>query len=143
MKHLFGLLIVLITSTAWSQDDLGDGMFAVFNTTKGEIVVHLEFEKVPMTVANFVALAEGKQNVDTVKITEPFFDGLKFHRVIKDFMIQGGDPRGNGSGNRVRPSGYRSRELLERRWSGCSGVWLLFHRQTVTRFDGDAKYHEP
>lgn len=99
MKHLFGLLIVLITSTAWSQDDLGDGMFAVFNTTKGEIVVQLEFEKVPMTVANFVALAEGKQNVDTVKITEPFFDGLKFHRVIKDFMIQGGDPRGNGSGN--------------------------------------------
>lgn len=99
MKKLLGLLIILVSTLSWSQKELGEGMFAVFNTTKGEIVVQLEFEKVPMTVANFVALAEGKQKVDTVKISDPFFDGLKFHRVIKDFMIQGGDPLGNGTGN--------------------------------------------
>lgn len=82
-----------------AQDELGDGVYAIFNTTKGEIVVNLEFKKVPLTVANFVALAEGNQEFDTIKIDKPFFDGLKFHRVIKDFMVQGGDPLGNGSGN--------------------------------------------
>jgi peptidylprolyl isomerase len=76
-------------------EDLGDGVFAVIDTTRGQIVVKLAYDKAPLTVSNFVALAEG--NMDAAK-GKPFYDGLKFHRVIADFMIQGGDPLGNGSG---------------------------------------------
>ncbi|MBG6109481.1 cyclophilin family peptidyl-prolyl cis-trans isomerase [Flavobacterium sp. CG_9.10] len=77
-----------------------DGIFATISTTKGDIVVQLEYQKTPVTVASFIALAEGKNTfvTDEKLKGKPFFDGLKFHRVIKDFMIQGGDPSGNGSG---------------------------------------------
>ncbi|MBU3682270.1 MAG: peptidylprolyl isomerase [Flavobacterium sp.] len=77
-----------------------DGIFVEFETAKGKIVVQLEYQKTPITVANFVALVEGNHpNVSDEKLKgKPFYNGLKFHRVIKDFMIQGGDPAGNGSG---------------------------------------------
>jgi cyclophilin family peptidyl-prolyl cis-trans isomerase len=77
-----------------------EGIFATITTTKGDITVQLEYKKTPVTVANFIALSEGKNTfVTNEKLKgKPFFDGLKFHRVIKDFMIQGGDPYGNGSG---------------------------------------------
>lgn len=78
----------------------GDGIFATISTTKGDIVLSLEYVKTPVTVANFISLAEGNNpNVKVEKLKgKPFYDGLKFHRVINDFMIQGGDPDGNGSG---------------------------------------------
>ena len=87
------------TTTAIKQNP-NEGIFAEFETTKGKIVVQLEYKKTPITVANFITLAEGTNTfVTDVKFkAKPFFDGLKFHRVIKDFMIQGGDPAGNGSG---------------------------------------------
>ena len=65
---------------------------AKLETTKGNILVELEFEKTPMTVANFVGLAEGNIDNDAKPLGTPYFDGIIFHRVIKDFMIQGGDP---------------------------------------------------
>jgi FKBP-type peptidyl-prolyl cis-trans isomerase len=76
-----------------------DGLYAKFETSKGNIYTVLEFKKTPMTVGNFVGLAEG-----TIKNTAkaegvPYYNGLKFHRVIPDFMIQGGCPLGTGTGD--------------------------------------------
>lgn len=79
---------------------IDEGIFATIATNKGTIVVQLEYKKTPITVANFISLADGKNTfVKDEKLKgKPYFDGLKFHRVISDFMIQGGDPSGNGSG---------------------------------------------
>ena len=76
-----------------------NGLYAKFNTTKGDILVNLEFEKTPGTVGNFVALTEGNLENTARPQGKPYYDGLKFHRVIADFMIQGGCPMGTGTGN--------------------------------------------
>jgi len=96
------LLILMAVRAFAAPGDaaLGDGLFARISTARGDIVVRLEYQKTPLTVCNFVALAEGKMSAAGGK---PFYDGLAFHRVVKDFMIQGGDPLGNGSGG----PGYR------------------------------------
>lgn len=75
------------------------GLFAQINTNKGIINLVLEFQRTPLTVANFVALAEGSMENDEKNIGTPYYDGLTFHRVIKNFMIQGGCPQGIGSGD--------------------------------------------
>ncbi len=82
-----------------------EGIFAKFETSAGNFTLELFYEKVPMTSANFIALAEGKQPNNAKPLGTPYFDGIKFHRVIskangdgQDFMIQGGDPDGTGRG---------------------------------------------
>jgi len=76
-----------------------DGMYAKFETNKGNIYCALEFKKTPMTVGNFVALAEGTMKNSAKAEGIPYYDGLKFHRVIPNFMIQGGCPLGTGTGD--------------------------------------------
>ena len=107
MKTMVNIIIsflALFTSCTTPNDKLEPGMYADIKTNKGNVLIKLEFEKVPMTVANFVALSEGKHPlVKGERKGKPFYDGLTFHRVIKDFMVQGGDPEGTGSGD----PGYR------------------------------------
>lgn len=83
--------------------ELPDGLYAKMSTSKGDIILILEHEKTPLTVASFVGLAEGKLANTARPLGKPYYDSLKFHRVIADFMIQGGDPNGNGTGG----PGYR------------------------------------
>jgi len=80
-----------------SHAKLNDGLYANLHTNQGDITIKLAFEKTPLTVINFVGLAEGKKH-SNIQIGKPFYNGLKFHRVINDFMVQGGDPKGNGTG---------------------------------------------
>lgn len=75
-----------------------NGIYAKFSTPKGAILVKLTYDKTPGTVGNFVALTEGNLENTVLPQGKPYYDGLKFHRVIPDFMIQGGDPTGTGSG---------------------------------------------
>ena len=76
-----------------------DGIYAKFNTPKGSILVKLTHDKTPGTVGNFVALAEGQLENTAKPMGTPYYNGLKFHRVIPDFMIQGGCPLGTGTGD--------------------------------------------
>ena len=78
---------------------MNDGLYSKIKSSKGEILIQLEFEKTPGTVGNFVALAEGNLENSARPQGKNYYDGLKFHRVIPDFMIQGGCPLGTGTGN--------------------------------------------
>ena len=78
---------------------MNEGIYAKFNTPKGAILVQLEHKKTPGTVGNFIALAEGNLENKSKPQGTPYYNGLKFHRVIPDFMIQGGCPQGTGTGN--------------------------------------------
>ena len=100
MRVLLVVFSLLLSSMSFAATN--DGIYAHLQTNKGKIVVELAYKKAPLTVINFIALSEGtkKSNKD---IGVPFYDGIFFHRVIDDFMIQGGDPKGDGSGG----PGYR------------------------------------
>ncbi|RLD24520.1 MAG: hypothetical protein DRI54_06035 [Bacteroidetes bacterium] len=82
-----------------ATNDNKDHMYAIINTNKGEIKIELAYEVTPLTVANFVALAEGDMPNPYAESGVPYYDGLTFHRVMANFMIQGGDPLATGSGN--------------------------------------------
>ena len=103
MKKILALAVLTATLfTACKKEEesnLPEGLYAEITTNKGTITAQLEYEKAPLTVANFVSLAEGKNPFVEAKFKDkPFYDGLTFHRVIADFMIQGGDPSGTGEG---------------------------------------------
>ena len=104
-KIAYSLFTLLLLIGCKSQHpDLESGIYADIVTSRGSILLKLAYEKAPITVANFVSLSEG----ENPKVSEEFqskkyYNGLKFHRVIPDFMIQGGDPTGTGSGG----PGYR------------------------------------
>lgn len=78
---------------------MNDGLYAKIKSSKGDILLKLEYEKTPGTVGNFVALAEGNMENSAKPQGQKYYDGLKFHRVIPDFMVQGGCPQGTGTGN--------------------------------------------
>ena len=75
-----------------------EGIYAKFETSKGIVLLELTYDKTPGTVGNFISLAEGKLKNDHKDAGEPYYNGMKFHRVIADFMIQGGCPQGSGVG---------------------------------------------
>ena len=91
------LVIFTLLFSTFSIANLDDGIYAHLTTSKGEIIVQLAYQKAPLTVTNFIALSEGTK-VSNKELGTPFYDGLVFHRVIDEFMIQGGDPKGNGTG---------------------------------------------
>lgn len=126
MKKLNLLLLTLslvIFQSCQSQQhsDLPDGIYASIVTDKGEILLSLDYKNAPNTVANFVSLAEGNNpNVDAKYKGKKYYDGLKFHRVVPNFVIQGGDPDGNGNGG----PGYKFEDEFAR---DASGNLLLKH----------------
>jgi cyclophilin family peptidyl-prolyl cis-trans isomerase len=106
--------LATILNAQEQKKKLPDGLYAEMDTSKGRVMLVLEFEKTPLTVANFVGLAEGTKNYSKhgeppTAQGKPFYDGLTFHRVIPDFMVQGGDPEGVGSGG----PGYRFRNEID------------------------------
>ncbi len=110
-KLLIIFLSFFLAGSTFAQEEpaspkdlaLAPGLYAVFNTSKGEIICELAYKKAPLTVANFTGLVEGNFEAAGKKFTEPYYDGILFHRVIANFMIQGGDPEGTGRGG----PGYR------------------------------------
>jgi len=112
-KALFILFaLVLPLSGAFAQltkkqmKKLPDGLYANITTGKGDILVFLEFQKTPLTVASFIGLAEGEIENTAKEAGVRYYDEILFHRVINDFMIQGGDPTGTGRGG----PGYRFKD---------------------------------
>ena len=104
MKKTISLLalafLTILSSCQNEYKNLKDGLYAEIITTKGTIILELDYKKAPVTVANFVTLAEGKNRFEMEDLKgKPFYNGTVFHRVEKGFVIQGGDPYGNGSGD--------------------------------------------
>jgi peptidylprolyl isomerase len=111
-KRIAFVLLAIVTLYSCKEENrnLPDGLYAEIETSRGDIIVELDYTKAPITVANFVTLAEGKNDFvtnDNLK-GKPFFNGLRFHRVIKEFMIQTGDPLGTGSGD----AGYKFKDEI-------------------------------
>jgi peptidylprolyl isomerase len=133
MKKSVLLALAVIASFYSCKEEnnhLPDGLFAKIETNKGEIIIQLDYEKAPITVANFVTLAEGKNEFVTNENIKnrPFYDGLKFHRVIENFMIQGGDPLGTGSGD----AGYRFKDEITDAHFDKGGVLAMANNGPAT-----------
>lgn len=103
-QNLFVAFVIVLSTIACKTEndqyaELGEGLFVEFKTNHGDFIAQLEYEKAPLTVASFVSLAEGtSQEVDEKFKGKNYFDGLIFHRIVRNFVIQGGDPDGTGMG---------------------------------------------
>lgn len=131
-KRILFVLLAIATLYSCNEENsnLPDGLYAKIETNKGTIIVALDYKKAPITVANFVTLAEGKNDFvtnDNLK-ARPFYDGLRFHRVIKDFMIQTGDPLGTGSGD----AGYKFKDEISDLRFDSAGVLAMANNGPAT-----------
>ena len=107
IPFILAFIALCIVSCKTENNNLPDGLYAEIETSKGNIIISLDYKKAPITVANFVSLAEGKNPFVSEDLKgKPFYEKLKFHRVIPNFMIQGGDPLGTGAGD----AGYRFKD---------------------------------
>jgi len=124
------ILLTSLFSCKEGKNNLPDGLYAQIETNKGTIITQLFYDKVPITVANFVTLAEGKNEFITNENlkNKPFYDGLKFHRVIAEFMIQGGDPLGTGSGD----TGYKFADEITEMKFDKGGVLAMANNGPAT-----------
>lgn len=112
LRSVIPILLIMLNllSCKAQYPELDNGLYAEIVTDKGSMIAKLNFEKTPVTVANFVSLAEGTNDMVSKEYQKKkFYNGLKFHRVIEDFMIQGGDPKGDGTGN----PGYRFKDEFD------------------------------
>jgi len=112
-QYTFLLVVVFLAAcspykSVIKEKGYSAGLFAAVNTERGNFYIKLEYDKAPLTVSNFVGLAEGTVDNKVVKPGVPFYDGLTFHRVQEGFVIQGGDPMGNGKGG----PGYQFRQEI-------------------------------
>ncbi len=98
LLRFVAVFLVASTCAAAAEVPTRDGLYAVMETAKGPLVCELFFRDAPLTAMSFAGLAEGTIGNTFRKPGEPFFDGLTFHRVVKDFVVQGGDPKGDGEG---------------------------------------------
>lgn len=100
--------VLILSSVANAKiGELGEGIYASMDTNKGSITIQLHYKQTPVTVKNFIGLSEGTKK-NSFKDGAGFYDGLIFHRVIKNFMVQGGDPLGNGRGG----PGYKFKDEI-------------------------------
>lgn len=132
-KNILFLLMLTVITISCKKDEknnLPDGLYAQIETNKGTIIVQLDYDKAPVTVANFVTLAEGKNEFITNENLKkrPFYDGLKFHRVIPEFMIQTGDPLGTGSGD----TGYKFKDEFTEMKFDKGGVLAMANNGPAT-----------
>jgi cyclophilin family peptidyl-prolyl cis-trans isomerase len=134
MKKSILLLSLVLTAFLFSckeeKNNLPDGLYAQIETNKGTIITQLFYDKTPITVANFITLTEGKNDFITNENlkNKPFYDGLKFHRVIPEFMIQGGDPLGTGSGD----TGYKFKDEITEMKFDKGGVLAMANNGPAT-----------
>ncbi len=141
LLFLLGTMLTLMACND-KYPDLNDGLYAEFTTNKGSFLAKLYYEQTPLTVANFVSLAEGTNPmVDSTYDGKHFYDNLIFHRVIKDFMIQGGDPDGTGEEKKLKA---KQRKLLmiqsdDPKGTGKGGPGYKFPDEFVDSLKMDSK----
>ena len=131
MKIFILALLVSLTNSSCQEkyQDLGDGLYAEIITNKGTMVAKLNYDKAPVTVANFVSLAEGTNSkVDSTYAGKKFYNGTTFHRVIDKFMIQGGDPTATGGGN----PGYRFKDEINEAKHNKPGILSMANSGPAT-----------